>query len=168
MCVCVCVYVCILQRYRGYFGVNRVGSSFKEGFEMGLDLPEGDPDIQSGFPLTESNSWLRPDDDQDTQPFDRFRETMERYYSLLYGVALDLLRLIAKGLGLEEHYFDDLYTPKTLSTLRLINYPVHNFEIPPDAYSKDDGRLLSTAAHRDSTTLTLLTTFNYEGLQVWL
>ena len=49
--LCMCVYVCMLQRYRGYFGVNRVGSSFKEGFEMGLDLPEGDPDIQSGFPL---------------------------------------------------------------------------------------------------------------------
>ena len=152
--------------YRGYFGLNQVGSSFKEGFEMGLDLKDGDADWQTGFPLTEKNSWPRPDAGQDSKDFDKFRETMERYYRLMYDVAVDLLRMISKGLGLNEHYFDPLYSPKTLSTLRLINYPVHNFKIPEDAYSKDDGKLLSTAAHRDSTTLTLLTTFDYEGLQV--
>lgn len=151
--------------YRGYFGVNRVGSSFKEAFEMGRDLPEGDSDIQSGYPLTENNCWPHPDTGQDAADFDRFRETMEKYYSLLHKVSLDLLQMIAMGLGLNEHYFDELYTPKTMSTLRLINYPVHDFEIPKDAYT-DDGKVISTASHRDSTTLTLLTTLGYEGLQV--
>ena len=85
---------------------------------------------------------------------------------MLHAVALDLMRLLALGLGVHENYFDPLFVPKSLSTLRLINYPVHNFEIPSDAYSPDDGVLLSTAAHRDSTMLTLLNTFDYEGLQV--
>lgn len=87
-----------------------------------------------------------------------------RYHALLLDVSLDLTRLIAMGLGLKETYFDSIFT-KTISTLRLINYPVHNFEIPEDAYG-NDGRLLSTAQHRDTSVLTLLTTFDYEGLQV--
>lgn len=133
---------------------------------MGQSLPPEDPDIKSGFPLTEHNTWPHPDKDQDGESFDKFRNTMERYFNLLYEVAVDLMRLIAMGLGLNENYFDPIYCPKHLSTLRLINYPVHNFEIPADAYSPDDKRLLSTAQHRDSTILTLLNTFDYEGLQV--
>ena len=164
---CYCVYdATFVQRYRGYFGVNQVGSSFKEGFEVGTDLPPGDPAIKSGFPITEDNVWPQPDENMDAEPFNKFRRTMEHYHLLLYKVALDLLRLISVGLGLQEHYFDSMYAPSHLSTLRLINYPTHNFEIPSDAYSPEDGKLLSTAAHRDSTTLTLLTTFDYEGLQV--
>ncbi len=154
-----------MQMYRGYFGVDRTGSSFKEAYEMGLDLPEGDPDIQTGYPMTEDTSWPTPDKGQDKADFDKFKEIMDRYYALLYKVSLDILQMIAMGLELNEHYFDNLYTPKTLSTLRLINYPVHDFEIPPDAYT-DDGKLISTAAHFDSTTLTLLNTLGNEGLQV--
>lgn len=147
--------------------MNQVGSSFKEGYEIGSDLPPGHPDIQTGFPVTENNTWPQPDENENVEPFDKFRKTMEHYYSLLHQVALDLLRFVCMGLGLNKHYFDSVYTPKHLSTFRLINYPVHSFEIPKDAYSPDDGKLLSTAAHKDSTTLTLLTTFDYEGLQVY-
>ena len=145
--------------------MNQVGSSFKEGFGMGSSLPADDPDLKTGYPITENTPWPVPDDGQDSEPFEKFRRTMERYYCLLYCVAVDLMRLLALGLGLSEKYYDALFIPKQLSTFRLINYPVHNFEIPSDAYSPDDGVLLSTAAHRD-TMLTLLNTFDYEGLQV--
>ena len=83
----------------------------------------------------------------------------------MFDASVEFLRLIAMGLGLHENYFDSMNIPKTLSTLRLINYPVHNFEIPSDAYG-EDGRLLSTAQHRDTGILTLLCTFDYEGLEV--
>ncbi len=146
--------------------MNQVGSSFKEGFEMGSRLPPGDPDLESGRPMTENTTWPKAEKEEDNEPFDKLRKIMERYYDLLYNVAVDLMRLLALGLGLHENYFDAMFVPKHLSTFRLINYPVHNFEIPKDAYSPDDGVLLSTAAHRDSTILTLLNTFDYEGLQV--
>lgn len=153
-----------LQLYRGYFGVNKVGSSFKEAFEIGRDMPKDDPDYESSFPISENNVWPEADEGQDNAPYVKFKETMMHYHSLLLDVSLDLLRLVALGLGLKETYFDTLFT-KNISTLRLINYPVHNFEIPKDAYGSD-GKLLSTAQHRDTSILTLLTTFDYEGLQV--
>ena len=89
---------------------------------------------------------------------------MLRYFNLLFDVGVDLTRLIAIGLGLEEKYFDYLFM-KTTSTFRLIHYPVHDFEPPADAYT-EDGKLMSTAQHQDTAVLTLLTTFDYEGLQV--
>ncbi len=116
--------------------------------------------------MTENTVFPYPDEGQDAEPFVKFRKTMEKYYNLLFQVCVDLMRLLAIGLGLKENYFNALFIPKHLSCLRLINYPVHNFEIPGDAYSPDDGVLLSTAAHRDSPMLTLLNTFDFEGLQV--
>ena len=74
---------------------------------------------------------------------------------------MDLLRLISTGLGLIEQYFDPLFE-KTISTLRLSG---PGFQIPDNAYGTD-GKLLSTAQHRDTSVLTLLTTFDHEGLQV--
>ena len=133
---------------------------------MGPVFSPDDPETKIGYPMTENNSWPKADENQDSSDFEKFRTTMERYFNLLYEVSVDLMRLIAHGLGLDDNYFDSMFIPQHLSTFRLINYPVHNFEIPPDAYSPDDGRLLSTAAHRDSTVLTLLNTYDYEGLQV--
>lgn len=150
--------------YRGYFGTNKVGSSFKEGFEVARDLPKDDPDYESSFPISEHNAWPQASPGEDNAPYEKFRKVMEHYHSLLLEVALDLLRLIAIGLGLNEHYFDCLFD-KTVSTLRLINYPVHNFEPPKDAYTSD-GKLVSTEQHRDTSVLTLLSIFDYEGLQV--
>lgn len=131
---------------------------------MGRDLPKDDPEYESSFPISEHNVWPQADEGKDNTPYLKFREIMTRYYSLLFDCSLDLLRLIATGLGLEETYFDSLFT-KTVSTFRLINYPVHSFEPPADAYTCD-GKLMSTAQHQDSTILTLLTTFDYEGLQI--
>ena len=131
---------------------------------MGRDLPKDDPVYESSFPVSEHNIWPTPSEGEDAQPYKKFKETLIRYYNLLQDVCIDLLRLIAKGLGLHEHFFNDLVL-KPVSTLRLLNYPVHNFEIPDDAYASD-GKLVSTAQHRDTSILTVLTTFDYEGLQV--
>ena len=144
--------------------MNKVGSSFKEAFEIGNHLPKDDPDYESSFPISEHNIWPEAGEGEDNAPYVKFKEMMLRYYTLLANVALDLVQLIALGLGLKENYFDSLFF-KHVSTFRLINYPVHNYEVPPDAYG-EDGKLLSTYSHRDTSILTLLTTFDYEGLQV--
>ncbi len=127
-------------------------------------MPKDDPEYESSFPISEHSVWPMASEGEDAVLYDKFKETMMRYHRLLQNVSLDLVKLIAKGLGFKEHYFDDLFT-KPISTLRLINYPVHNFEIPENAYATD-GKLISTAQHRDTSILTLLTTFDYEGLQV--
>lgn len=131
---------------------------------MGNDLPTDDPDYKASFPISEHNPYPKPDEGEDPTPYRRFQEGMTRYYDILYEVAMDLLQLISMGLGLDENYFDSLFT-KSISTFRLINYPVHDFELPADAYGSD-GRLQSTAPHRDTSVLTFLSTFDYEGLQV--
>ena len=144
--------------------MNKCGSSFKEGFEIGRDLPKDDPDYDSSLPMSEHNIWPHADEGEDNTPYLKLKETMLRYHKLLFDVATDLMRLIAIGLGLEEKYFDYLFV-KSVSTLRLLNYPVHDFEPPADAYT-EDGKLISTAQHQDIAVLALLTTFDYEGLQV--
>ncbi len=134
---------------------------------MGPCVDQDDPEVKSAYPFYENNVWPQPDSDQDSRPFEKFRSIMERYQVLLYNISIDLLRLLSLALGLNENYFDSMVMPKHCSTFRIIYYPVHDSDvIPESAYSPDDGRLLSTAAHVDSTILTLLNTLNYEGLQV--
>ena len=153
------------QRYRGYFGVNKVGSSYKEAFEMGRDLPAGDPELLSGYPITENSIWPQPDDGEDATPYEEFRTFMNDYHEVLVKTCTEFLRLICLGLGLNETFFESLYSPRTVSTLRFINYPVHDFDLPKDAFDSD-GKLVSTARHTDTSIVTLLCTFDYEGLQV--
>ncbi len=152
------------QMYRGYFGTDKVGSSYKEAFEVGKDYPVDDPDYLAAFPISEHTPYPFPDEGEDPTPYNKYRLIMLRYYDILQGVSTNLLQLIAAGLGLDEHYFDSLFT-KSVSTFRIINYPKHDFDIPKDAYGSD-GKLQSTAPHRDTSVLTLLSTFDYEGLQV--
>ena len=153
-----------MQHYRGYFGVNKVGSSYKEAYEIGKDMPKDDPNYKTSFPISEHNVWPQAVEGEDEAQYSKFKEVMVQYEALFGDICMDLIRLISNGLGLNEHFFDDLFR-NALRTLRLINYPVHSFEIPKDAYGSD-GRLLSTAQHRDTSVITLLTTFDYEGLQV--
>ena len=154
-----------MQLFRGYFGVNKVGSSYKEAFEMGQDIPPGDSELKSGYPITENSIWPQPDEGEDPKPYEEFRQFMTRFHTVLVRTCTEFMRLICLGLGMNETFFEGLYSPRTLSTLRFINYPVHDFDLPDDAFDTD-GRLVSTARHTDTSIVTLLCTFDYEGLQV--
>lgn len=127
-------------------------------------MPKDDPIYESSFPVSEHNIWPTASEGEDPALYNKFKEIMMRYEELMRNLCLDLVKLISMGLGLNEHYFDDIFA-KPITTLRLINYPVHDFKIPEDAYASD-GKLVSTAQHRDTSILTLLTTFDFEGLQV--
>lgn len=154
-----------MQLFRGYFAVDPgVGSSRKEAFEIGHELEPGDPTIRTGWPCYESNVFPQPDEGEDPKPYEDFKRFCLDFYDRMESAGIELLRLISMGLGLEEHFFDAAFVPKPISTLRFINYPVHD-TIPKDAYG-EDGKLLSTAAHLDTATITLLSTFDFEGLQV--
>jgi len=72
-----------------------------------------------------------------------------------------LMKYLAKGLHKPEDYFDKFIKDDTLSTLRIIHY-----EPRENRNENDDILAFTTMAHADSTLLTLLSTFNYIGLQV--
>ena len=143
-----------------------MGSSFKEGYETSNDMPKDDPVYKSTLPFSEHTPWPQANPGEDNAPYEKFRKVMQRYQLMLLEASLDLIKLIAMGLGLNENFFDCLFT-KPMNTLRIMNYPVHDFEPPQDAYTSD-GKLVSTEQHKDSGIITLLTTFGNEGLQVRL
>lgn len=76
-----------------------------------------------------------------------FETLCRRYYAAAYGLAMDVLRASALGLGLAEHFFDDK-ADRAIATLVARNYP-------PQPETPAIGQLRA-AAHTDFGTMTLL------------
>lgn len=153
--------------YRGYFPVDHTAISYKEGFEIGQEIPEDDPEIKSGYPLVENTPWPVAPPGEDQLPYQFFSETMKIHFNFFFDASVELMRLIAIGLDLQENFFDHLFIPKTLSTLRLLSYPPRTKAPPPDAVT-EDGTVLYCDSHADVGILTMLTSFGQPGLQVLL
>ncbi|XP_067679811.1 isopenicillin N synthase-like [Haliotis asinina] len=146
------------NKYRGYFPLQPGESSYKEGFEIGVeDCPFNDPDIHPMF--TEPNLWPRYMDG-----FDEFLRDMQQYYKAILNTGTEILRLLALGSGLDEYWFESMFLPDTLSTLRLLHYPLRP-STPPDT-ARDGDTVLCCSEHSDSGFVTLLATFHYRGLQI--
>ncbi|XP_071119460.1 probable iron/ascorbate oxidoreductase DDB_G0283291 [Haliotis cracherodii] len=146
------------NRYRGYFPLQPEDISYKEGFEIGIeDCPFNDPDIHPLF--TEPNLWPCYMDG-----FDEFLRDMKQYYNAMLHTGTEILRLLALGSGLDEYWFESMFLPDTLSTLRLLHYPLRSSS-PPDT-ARDGDKVLCCSEHSDSGFVTLLTTFHYRGLQI--
>lgn len=145
--------------YRGYFPVTEGEPSRKEGFEFARDIKENDPTVASNNWFYEKSPW--PEEDG-TFPFKSF---LQSTYEILHDTALEILRLAALGLGIEESSFDEIFADRPCTTFRLMHYPPWNGEPPKSAYT-EDGKIVITPAHTDTNFLTLLTRFNYGGLEV--
>ncbi|XP_076462354.1 uncharacterized protein LOC143294767 [Babylonia areolata] len=147
--------------YRGYFPTQGGEASFKEGFEVGEDSPPQEDKAIHPF-FTEANLWPK-----EVQGAPQFREDMRRFFSVFLEAGTEILRLISLGCGLEENWFESMFVPHSLSTLRLLHYPPRpaGVEIPETA--RDGDTVLCCSKHSDSGFVTLLATFHYGGLQVW-
>ncbi len=149
--------------YRGWFPLQEGFQTYKEGIDLGGDVAYGDALVHPDDPLREAT----PLPEEAALP--GWRAAVAHYYRGMEQVSAALMRSLARGMGLEEGYFDP-YFHHGLSTLRLIHYPVRN---PPDA--GDDGALwvshagrrhyLTGAPHVDSGFLTLLAQDGVPGLQ---
>ena len=159
--------------YRGYYPVIPGGHSFKEAFEMGSFF-EGSMErrVAPGTkrPLMrdvvqEVNVW--PVSGNETADLE-FKEFMIKMYNFYADVAKEVTQLVAKGLGLSSNYFESFFGPKQLSTLRLLHYPtrINDTDVPEEA--KDGDVHITTGEHHDSSFLTVLATFESQGLQVKL
>ena len=153
--------------YRGYFPVDHEAVSFKEGFEIGPEIAADDPERVTGFPFVEDTPWPEAEEGEEEEPFKVFRETMIAHYKSFYAAAVEFMRLLSIGLDLEEHFFDYIFIPKTLSTLRLLSYPPRTKQPPPCAVTEDD-TVLYCDSHADVGIMTMLTSFGSPGLQVLL
>ncbi len=123
-------------------------ADLKEAFNVGLDLPADDPEIQENRPFRGLNVW--PD-------LPGFRETVLGYYERVWALGVALHRAIATDFGEAPDFFADKLD-RPLATLRLLRYPPAPEQAPAGA--------IGAGEHTDYGNLTLLLTDDAGGLEV--
>lgn len=120
----------------------------KESYELGVDLPLTDPDVQAGLPLHGPNRW----------PADKpwLQEAAETYFAHTVALGRNLLRIFAVALGQPEDFFLQ-YCTKPMVQSRLFHYPPQS---SPTALE------LGAAAHTDYGMLTILAQDPIGGLEL--
>jgi isopenicillin N synthase-like dioxygenase len=151
--------------YRGWFPLQTGFLTAKEGMDMGGDIVHGSAVVRSDDPLREPTP-LPP-----AIALPGWRESVAAYYRGMEKVSQALMRAIARGLSLEEHFFDTAFE-RGLSTLRLLRYPIRTdaeqtAQSDPGVWvTHDGGRFyVNGAPHVDSGFLTLLAQDEVSGLQ---
>lgn len=151
--------------YRGWFPLQHGHATYKEGIDMGRDVAYGPDTVDDSDPLREAT----PLPDESALP--GWRQDAANYYRQLEGVSAALMRSLARGLGLDEHIFDDAFIGG-LSTLRLIHYPPRS-EDSFAGLTEEEGwvthngerRYVTGRPHVDTGFVTLLAQDGVEGLQ---
>jgi isopenicillin N synthase-like dioxygenase len=136
------------DNYAGYVGREALS------YSLGNVSP---PDLKESYTVYPPD---RPDEMANPWPIevDDFRNVVTQYFAAVDGLAAEVMRLFALGLGLPENYFDAMLD-HSLSALRLLFYP-------PITQEPEPGQLRA-GAHSDFGSLTiLLTDAALGGLQV--
>jgi isopenicillin N synthase-like dioxygenase len=151
--------------YRGWFPLQHGHLTFKEGIDLGPDLVDGADVTDPTDPL------LEPTPLPSEEMLPGWRAAAISYYRAMDLTGQMLMRALARGLGLAEHFFDAAFAGG-ISTLRLIHYPPRS---PADLAAIDHPDLWVTqnghrayvtgAPHVDSGLVTLLAQDGVAGLQ---
>lgn len=136
---------------RGYMPASEGARGALESYELSLDLPLDDPDVQAGHFLHGPNRW--PTD----KPW--LHEAIEPYRQAVLALGERLERLFALSLDLQEDYFVELCSKPTFH-LRLM----HN--LPQTEEQKKV--LMTVGEHTDFGMLTILMQDPNGGLEVKL
>ena len=151
--------------YRGWFPLQKGFLTSKEGIDLGPDVAYGPSVVCADDPLREATP-LPPED-----ALPGWRDSVSRYYRGMVQTSEALMRSIARGLTLPEHFFDRAFD-RGLSTLRLLRYPVRTDADEAAAANLDvwvthhgERRCVIGAPHVDSGFLTLLAQDGVAGLQ---
>lgn len=95
-----------------------------------------------------------------------FTNFMNQHYQVMHTLGIKLMSHIAEGFGKQPDYFDSWFMNDTCSTLRLIHYLPRSAGVVDSSNLSQEDLKLTTPIHADSGFLTLLSTFNFPGLQV--
>ncbi len=151
--------------YRGWFPLQKGYLTAKEGIDMGPDVLYGASVVGEDDPLREATP-LPP-----AEALPGWRESVAAYYAGMDKVSKALMRAIARGLSLDEHFFDRAFA-RGLSTLRLLRYPLRTdadqtARSDPSVWVMHNGArfYVNGAPHVDSGFLTLLAQDGVPGLQ---
>lgn len=151
--------------YRGWFPVQSGHLTSKEGIDLGADVAYGPAVARADDPLREATPLPLESDLPGWHAF------VGQYYRAMERVAGTLMQAIARGLRLEERFFD-LAFERGLSTLRLIRYPVRTdldqaANAHPELWIEHQGRrcYIMGTPHEDTGFLTLLAQDGVAGLQ---
>lgn len=120
----------------------------KESYELGIDLPLTDPDVQAGLPLHGPNRW----------PADKpwLQDAAETYFLHTVALGKQMMRIVAVALGQPEDFFLQ-YCSKPMVQSRLFHYPPQS---SPTALE------LGAAAHTDYGMMTILAQDPIGGLEL--
>lgn len=151
--------------YRGWFPLQTGFLTSKEGIDLGPDVAYGPSVVRGGDPLQEATP-LPPE-----EALPGWQASVSRYYRGMERVGQVLMRAIARGLVLEERFFDQAFE-RGVSTLRLIRYPLRaDLEraavANPGFWIMHRGTrcYITGSPHVDTGFLTLLAQDNVAGLQ---
>lgn len=151
--------------YRGWFPLQGVTATYKEGIDIGPDCAYGVGVVEATDPLREAT----PLPDEASLP--GWRAAAAHYYRGMERTGQAVMRSIARGLGLPETTFDDAFKGG-ISTLRLIHYPPRtNAQLEAitdtELWTVHQGRRIpvSGKSHVDSGFVTLLAQDGVPGLQ---
>lgn len=142
----------IVRGYVPYGGTHADAAAqpdFHEAFEVGLELPDTDPDVMAGVESYGPNLW------PDNMP--EFRHSVYAYYEAMRVLGRRLFRLFALALDLDAEYFDEKIDKPT-GHMRLLRYPPQ-----PEPVSETSWGI---APHTDFECFTILAQDPTGGLQV--
>ena len=135
----------------------------KESYEIGREGVAGMP---NQWPMPGLNSDQQHDQDKrqldlaDAGACTKFRVDFCTFFDTCRQLHVEILRAIALGLGIDEHWFDD-YSRIGDNTLRLLHYPA----VERSVFERKKGQVRA-GAHTDYGSITLLFQDRRGGLQV--
>src|SRR5258708_4416025 len=152
--------------FRGRYTTGPRNPTHHTSFEFGRDLAYGEEVIDPRDPLRAPS----PLPSESLLP--GWRASSRAYYLAMERVAAALMASLARGLGILEQRFTDVFEGG-ISSLRLLHYPVRDDKalqrIPDEQlYVIHDGRrrLITSEPHFDGGFITILAQHGVEGLQI--
>eukprot|EP00347_Sterkiella_histriomuscorum_P002785 403366808 len=149
------------NNYRGLAPFIANDISHKELFDMGLNYSRVS-DYEKQFSLHEETPFPQGNGEKG----EWFKQFMHDHYDNMHQLGIQLMSHIAEGFGKPLDYFDKWFVNDTCSTMRLIHYLPRSANIVKQSELTAEDLKLTTPPHADGGFLTLLSTFNYPGLQV--
>lgn len=129
--------------------------NLNEAFFVKRDLAADDPEVLADLRYKGRNQWPSAAD------LPNFRTDVMAYCDALEALALSLIPLYSRALGLGADGLDAAFNPRPMYTLRMTHYP----PIPADEVQDNQ---FAIAPHTDSGFLTLLAQSDVPGLAIRL